>query len=77
LDSLAEIRINYFCDEVMELLAERLGIKVKGLVVKHFVNIAVEEREGELVLGIEGKDQHGNNLSFIKAIIISFEGGRS
>jgi NAD-dependent SIR2 family protein deacetylase len=28
LDSLAELRINYFCDEVMELLAEKMGVTV-------------------------------------------------
>lgn len=44
LDGLAGIRINYFCDEVMELLAGRMGLKVEKLVVRHTVRMVLEVR---------------------------------
>ncbi len=43
----------------------------------HFLRISLEEKEeGWVSMDIEGKDQHGHNLTFIKEVIIGFEDGR-
>lgn len=48
IDHLAALRVNYFCDEVMELLAKDLGVEIDGLVVQHFLKVVVK-REGDEV----------------------------
>lgn len=48
IDHLAALRVNYFCDDVMELLAKDLGVKIDDLAVQHFLKVVVK-REGEEV----------------------------
>lgn len=48
IDHLAALRVNYFCDDVMELLAKDLGVKIDDLAVQHFLKVVVN-REGEEV----------------------------
>lgn len=50
IDHLAALRVNYFCDEVMELLAKDLGVKIDKLVVQHFLKVDVRREGNEVSL---------------------------
>lgn len=55
LDQFAELRINYFCDDVMELLAKKLNVEIESLVIKHHLKVSlIEDDEYEVI--VEGQD---------------------
>ena len=39
LDSAAELKINYFCDDVFDLLAMKMNVAINKLKVEHFLEI--------------------------------------
>ena len=39
LDEVAELKINYFCDDVFDLLARKMNVAINKLKVEHFLEI--------------------------------------
>ena len=39
LDEAAELKINYFCDDVFDLLAMKMNVAINKLKVEHFLEI--------------------------------------
>ena len=66
LDRHSDLNIGYFCDEVFELLSEKMGIRVDPLVVRHHLQVELRQREGKWEVVLEGKDKEGDNLTFMR-----------
>ena len=39
LDDVAELKINYFCDDVFDLLARKMNVAINKLKAEHFLKV--------------------------------------
>ena len=45
LDLYATLKVNYFCDDVFELVAKKMNMNIDPLVVRHYLEARIEGKE--------------------------------
>jgi hypothetical protein len=76
LDEYADIRINYFCDEVFELLAKRMRVVIDPRDVRYLLQVELKKDVlGGYEIILEGKGKEGHNLTFMREVRVKMRGG--